>query len=714
MIITRSIITRSRLSGPAAAIAAVSFCAVSDGTLAAQNRPQPTAPAAAKDQCASPANKIIAENCKPGNPSTEWDINGNGDDTIQGFATDISYNVGETARFKIKTDSARYRVDIYRTGYYNGLGARLITTIRPAGPLPQRQPECAADYTVALADCGTWAVSASWSIPTTAVSGVYIARMVREDGNSTWRADNSNAPGARPATGPHAYGASGLGKLRNPLKEPRASYIVFLVRDDASRSDILMQTSDPTWTAYNAYGLGSVYTLPGSGGSWQFRAYKVSLNRPIAQRNVNQYFNAEYALARWLERNGYDVTYFAGVDTDRRGQLLKNHKLFISVGHDEYWSADQRKNTEAARDAGVNLAFMSGNEVFWHTRYEPSIDGSKTPYRTLVVYKESHTNQNEIGDLQPGRKIDPKKDEWTGHWRDASPFNPEGPKPENALMGTIFTVNANQQDSLIVPAKFAKLRFWRNTDVAALKEGEQIVMGNGILGHEWDEDLDNGFRPAGLIRMSETSVDGVPYAQDDGSVFDAGTATHSLTLYRAPSGALVFGGGCVQYSWGLDNFHDNPTARGNGTNPYSTRVGVDPYGPVKAMQQATMNLFADMGIQPANPQSDLVPATPSTDKKAPLSRINPPPGGAMPVDAVVTITGSATDSDGGIVAGVEVSIDGGKSWHPATGTDRWSYEWKSPKGAGSATILSRATDDSLNVEVPQKGVTVTYGRANSE
>ena len=74
------------------------------------------------DPCAAPANRIIAENCKPGNPSTEWDINGVGDQTIVGFPTDISFNVGETARFKVKTDSARYRVDVYRTGWYGGLG----------------------------------------------------------------------------------------------------------------------------------------------------------------------------------------------------------------------------------------------------------------------------------------------------------------------------------------------------------------------------------------------------------------------------------------------------------------------------------------------------------------------------------------------------------------------------------------------------------------
>ena len=691
----------------AALLAAVS---ISGGGVAAQGRPRAAAPAAPEDPCAAPTSKIVAENCKPGNPSTEWDVNGSGDETIEGFSVDISYNLGETARFKIRTDSAKYRIDIYRTGYYGGLGARLITTVRPTGPLPQRQPACAADYTVALYDCGTWAVSVSWNIPADAVSGVYLARLVREDGSSTWRMDNSRAPGDKPAASPGAYGASGLGKLRNPLKEPRASHIVFLVRDDASKADIVMQTADPSWTSYNAWGLGSTYGIPGGVSGRTFRANKVSFNRPLGQRNVNQFFNGEYALLRWLERNGYDVTYSAGVDTDRRGQLLKNHKLFISIGHDEYWSAEQRKNAEAARDAGVNLAFMSGNEVYWKTRYEPSIDGTNTPYRTLVVYKESHTTEDEMGEVTPGRKIDPMKDVWTGTWRDANPFNPEGPHPENALMGTIFTVNANQQDSLIVPAKYGKLRFWRNTEVAKLKEGEEVVLGNGILGHEWDEDLDNGFRPAGLIRMSETHVDGVAFPQDYATVYDPGSATHALTLYRAPSGALVFGAGTVQYSWGLDNFHDNPTARGNGINPYSNRVSLDPYGPVKTIQQATVNLFADMGIQPSNLQSDLVPATASIDKVAPRSKIVSPVA-ASAVQGAVTIAGTALDAGGGAVAGVEVSVDGGKTWHPAAGTERWTYEWTAPAATGGTTILSRATDDSMNTEAPQKGIAVTYGRA---
>ena len=135
------------------------------------------------------------------------------------------------------------------------------------------------DWSVRLYDCGNWAVSASWQIPADAVSGVYVARLVREDPGGTWRMDNNREPGPKPASQPHAYGAQGIGKLRNPLKEPRASHIVFIVRDDASKADIVMQTSDPTWTAYNQYGLGSSYngtTASGEGGGQALRANKVA------------------------------------------------------------------------------------------------------------------------------------------------------------------------------------------------------------------------------------------------------------------------------------------------------------------------------------------------------------------------------------------------------------------------------------------------------
>src|SRR4051794_17523973 len=132
--------------------------------------------------------------------------------------------------------------------------------------------------------------------------------------------------------------------------------------------------------------------------SMKNRTYKVSYNRPFRTRVDSMHgidfikdwvLNAEYPMVRFLERNGYDVSYSTGVDTDRAGALLLTHKVFLSVGHDEYWSSRQRTNVEVARNAGIHLAFFSGNEVYWKMRWESSIDGAETSHRTLVCYKET-------------------------------------------------------------------------------------------------------------------------------------------------------------------------------------------------------------------------------------------------------------------------------------------------------------------------------------
>lgn len=600
------------------------------------------------------ANSIAAENCLAGNPASEWDITGHGDSTIQGFATQISVNRGSTVSFKVDTDATSYHLDIYRMGYYGGKGARKVATVSPTATLPQNQPACLTNSTTGLIDCGNWGVSGSWAVPATATSGIYFAKVVRDDTGG-------------------------------------ASHIFFIVRNDASTSNLVFQTSDTTWQAYNDYGGNSLYT--GSPGTNPGRAYKVSYNRPFYTRTVDGgqdwVFNAEYPMVRWIESNGYDVSYISGVDTDRAGSLLLNHKAFLSVGHDEYWSGTQRTNVEAARAAGVHLAFFSGNEVFWKTRWENSIDGSNTPYRTLVTYKETHA----------GAKIDPMDPPtWTGTWRDPR-FSPpaDGGRPENALTGTLFMVNGdnNSTSSITVPAADGKMRFWRNTSIATLAAGTTATLPFGTLGYEWDIDADNGVRPAGLIRLSTTDDSGVSVLQDYGSTYATGSARHSLNLYKHSSGALVFGAGTVQWSWGLDATHD----RGN--------LAAD-----VRMQQATVNLFADMGAQPATLQTGLVAAQASSDTTAPISSISSPAGGAVIAPgSTVTISGTASDS-GGLVGGVEVSVDGGATWHPATGRATWTYSW-TPSTLGSVTILSRAADDSGNIESPSAGVTVTVGTADT-
>jgi hypothetical protein len=129
---------------------------------------------ASGQSCTNPANAIVAENCLPGNPPTDWDLTagtGTGDPTIQGFTTAISVNVGQTVVFKIQTSAVAYRLDIYRMGYYGGLGARKVASIQPSATLPQTQPPCLTDATTGLIDCGNWAVSPK--------SGVFAALKVQ-------------------------------------------------------------------------------------------------------------------------------------------------------------------------------------------------------------------------------------------------------------------------------------------------------------------------------------------------------------------------------------------------------------------------------------------------------------------------------------------------------------------------------------------------------
>src|SRR5678816_771223 len=162
------------------------------------------------------SNPIPAENQLPGNPPSEWDVSGSGDSTIQGFATDMSVNKGTTISFKVTTPAATFNMNIYRLGYYQGNGARRVAQL--TGFTGRSQPACLTDSATGLYDCGNWTANATWNVPSTAVSGIYVARVIRADTGG-------------------------------------ASHIVFVVRDDASQADIVLQTNDTTWQAYNQYGL---------------------------------------------------------------------------------------------------------------------------------------------------------------------------------------------------------------------------------------------------------------------------------------------------------------------------------------------------------------------------------------------------------------------------------------------------------------------------
>jgi hypothetical protein len=586
------------------------------------------------DPCGPGSNPVACENTLPGTPMSQWySPSAYGD--IQGFSTAESVSPGQTISFKVDSPE-QYQVEIYRLGWYGGDGARLMPT-SPTAIFPAiTQPACQRDSSTGMTDCANWSVTATWTVPSNAVSGVYLADLDE---------------------------TSGHGFMPYP----------FVVNNPTSHSDIVVQTSDQTWQAYNMFGGADLYQ--GNGPAPDGRAYSVSYNRPLNVSGANGIFGSEYPMIQFLERNGYDVSYLSGVDVSTQGSLLLNHKVYMSSGHDEYWNQNQWNNVMAARNAGVSLAFFAGNDVFWKTQLQPSIvDG--TANRTVDCYK-----MTKMEFPQPDGIADPSG-VWTGTWADPAGAGIGGNSPQNQLTGTMFTVNGYNAEAITVSPPYSADRLWRNTSAASLQAGQTYTMQTGTLGYEWDSDVANSVRPQGEIDMSSTSVNltNGTLLKDYGNVYGNGTAVHSMTLYKASSGALVFSSSTVQWAWGL------------GTTHYDLATNYDP-----VQEQATINLLADMGSQPSTLMAGMVQATASADTTGPALNVATPSSGAtVPAMSPVTISGTATDSGGGVVARVEVSVNGGTTWQPATGLGSWSYSW-TPTAQGSVNIQVRAEDDSANV-----------------
>lgn len=229
----------------------------------------------AADGCTPPTNPVACENTLPGTPG--WDVAD--DPSIEGFATEMSTDVGGTVSFKIDTVPVAYHVDIYRHGWPGVWAPGRSATVSPSVASPRTSRRACR--------CRPRA----WSTAATGLSP--------RPGRS-WPTPPRGLPG-----GPVRDDGAG-----------QANHITFVVRSDASHSDLVVQTSDTTWQAYNVWGGNSLYQ--GGPGTNPNRAYKVSYNRPT---QLGQYFDgfetAEYAFVRWVERNGYDVSYISGVDTDR-------------------------------------------------------------------------------------------------------------------------------------------------------------------------------------------------------------------------------------------------------------------------------------------------------------------------------------------------------------------------------------------------------------
>ena len=190
-------------------------------------------------------NAIVGENQKPGSPRSEWEVPRSDRPGIAGFATRMSVRPGETVRFKVDAGDAPFGIDVYRMGYYGGDGARRVASIEPSRTGPQ--PRCAFSPAVGKVDCSGWLESASWQVPDDAVSGVYLARLVRAD-------------------------------------DGRSNLVPFVVREREPRSALIFQTSDITWQAYNYWADSprrrhNLYRGPNGGP--RTKAVEASYDRPF-------------------------------------------------------------------------------------------------------------------------------------------------------------------------------------------------------------------------------------------------------------------------------------------------------------------------------------------------------------------------------------------------------------------------------------------------
>jgi hypothetical protein len=489
---------------------------------------------------------VALENAKTGALGAEWTISGVGDSSNLGFARQFSVNAGETVQFSCHGTGTV--LDIYRIGWYDGRGWRKVAELTNTATT-QPDPQTIADSNGGVT-CSNWSVTASWAVPNDAFSGLFV------------------------------------GVYRN-LANDNASYIPFIVRNDSRTADVAYKTADSTWAlAYNYYGTPaspltgtSLYGAGGPLGSIGQRTHAVSYHRPIVTRGgVSQtyWLACEAPLIRFLERNGIDVKYIASRDLDIGTTGIDNTDVLVSSGHDEYWSIGMRDNAEAFRDAGGHLLFFSGNEVFWRTRFEPDRN-------TMWCYKDTMGGP---GGHVAGTPLDPVS--WTGTWKDTR-F--PGRKPENTITGTDFRMNGvnDYAAPLLQAADYASHPFWRNS---ALVSGNVTAL--GVIGFEADRMLPTQPGPSTAVLASHTlNIDG-KYADDNGQEYAGnGDLDWGVVSQRYASGAVVVGFGTCQWSWALDATHDRG---GNYVQP--------------ALQQATLNLFADLGALPATPIAGMTTPTP--------------------------------------------------------------------------------------------------------
>jgi hypothetical protein len=528
---------------------------------------------------AAAANAVVTENQQPG--TTAWQLGLTADDTnkqIKGFASTTSVLQGGSISFYVTVNPVQtYTIDVYRIGWYGGAGGRLRLHVGPLAGI--QQSACPTDASTGMIAC-TWTPAYTTTIPSDWTSGVYLALL-------------TNAAGYQ-------------------------NYIDFVVRDGRPAA-LLYQQSVTTYGAYNNYpddnATGkSLYAFNSYGANTvggSTAAVKVSFDRPYADDGAGQFLNWEVNLVRWLERSGYDVTYSTNIDTHSNGAALLNHRGFLSTGHDEYWSNEMYNAVQAARDAGVNLAFLGADSIFWQVRFENSAAG--VAYRVMVCYKSA--------------SIDPVQGPTTTvEWRD-----PVVNRPEQVTKGIQYTNSVNWGTLPAYVVTNSSNWVYAGT---GFKDGDMVP---GIVGYEMDRYMPDVPGPA---TTNLTLLSHSPFTSNGGVVDYANSS-----IYQAPSGAWVFSTGTMSWSWALDDW-------GNGSGLVDPRI-----------QQTTanvLNAFVATAPQPVHDLKVVAPAAVTAGRAFSVS-VTAEDASGNPVTAYGgTVHFSSSDTSNGVILPADSTLTGGQ------------------------------------------------------
>jgi PKD repeat protein len=541
-----------------------------------------TLPARAEAAVSCPnTNPVVNENNCMGAGTTSNELS-HYSESIGGFSTKTSYNLGENVQLKIGTSAASFpgtkaNIAVYRIGYYGGTGARLIAAAGSSNVSINNTEQCnPMNAETGELSCANWNVTYTVPGASLPVSGIYEAVI-------TDLAD---------------------GGIQNE--------VIFTVRNDARASETLYVLPTASYEAYNTWGCKSLYfDLCGLGNTvaGDERAVAVSFDRPLAEgeEQRNKFWGPDYATVQWMEEQGYDVTYTDDVQTDSAPASLLTHKAIVISGHSEYWSSGSFNNMLAAREHGVSIASFSANTAYWQTRYTNN-------RRTIVCYKTIQggggiggATPNDPASRGPNGETFPALATTTRRDFGAPAGSPNAPpggrvgvgQPENELFGVMYVGDNEARDwGLALPAgnaggEYEGSRLWRNSGVPT---NSATILGSEIVGWEWDQVPSPtspvyaraaALEPEGVKRISSTNTSdpGSSWLQDEGRERAASpppgqSSEVSAVSYRAKSGAYVFSAGTMQWAYGFD------------------RIG--------AINQATYNLFSEMGVQPATPAQGIV------------------------------------------------------------------------------------------------------------